>query len=260
MDYDHHCTEIVTQAELLSTGIEGADLRAPVPSCPDWTLGMLLRHVGGGHRWAEEMVRTRATGFLADDQVRKLDGDDSADVPATWLMDGATRLAHTLRTAGPGTKVWTPLDLDGTTSFWDRRFAHETLIHRADATLAADTEFTVAEDVALDAIDEWMELDSLPEHFEYKPQKRDLLRPWPNPRARGHRHCSGMVHRPHRGRHHLAPRARQSRRHSASLADGSPAGDLPAQARTQQRNRDCRRRRAAGLVAGPRRLRLISHG
>jgi hypothetical protein len=123
MDYDHHCTEIVTQAELLSTGIEGADLRAPVPSCPDWTLGMLLRHVGGGHRWAEEMVRTRATGFLADDQVRKLDGDDSADVPATWLMDGATRLAHTLRTAGPGTKVWTPLDLDGTTSFWARRFA-----------------------------------------------------------------------------------------------------------------------------------------
>jgi len=137
---------------------------------------MLLRHVGGGHRWAEEMVRTRATGFLADDQVRKLDGDDSADVPATWLMDGATRLAHTLRTAGPGTKVWTPLDLDGTASFWARRFAHETLIHRADVTLAVDTEFTVAEDVALDAI-EWMELDSLPKHFEYKPQKRDLLGP-----------------------------------------------------------------------------------
>lgn len=40
-----------------------------------------------------------------------------------------------------------------------------------------DTEFTVAEDVALDAIDEWMELDSLPKHFEYKPQKRDLLGP-----------------------------------------------------------------------------------
>jgi uncharacterized protein (TIGR03083 family) len=123
MDYDRHCTEIVTQAELLTTGIEGADLRAPVPSCPDWTLGMLLRHVGGGHRWAEEMVRTRATGFLPDDQIRKLDGDDSADVPATWLMEGATRLADTLRTAGPDTKIWTPLDLDGTTSFWARRFA-----------------------------------------------------------------------------------------------------------------------------------------
>jgi uncharacterized protein (TIGR03083 family) len=177
MDYDRHCTEIVTQAELLTTGIEGADLRGPVPSCPDWTLGMLLRHVGGGHRWAEEMVRTRATGFLPDDRIRKLDGDDSADVPATWLMEGATRLADTLRTAGPDTKIWTPLDLDGTTSFWARRFANETLIHRADATLAAGTEFTVAEDVALDAVDEWMELDSLPKHFEYRPQKRNLLGP-----------------------------------------------------------------------------------
>jgi uncharacterized protein (TIGR03083 family) len=177
MDYHRHCAEIGNQAELLATGIKGADLRAPVPSCPDWTLGMLLRHIGGGHRWAEETIRTRAAGFLPDDQVRKLDGDDSAEVPAAWLLEGATRLADTLRAAGPGAQVWTPLELGGGTSFWARRFAHETLIHRADATLAAGTEFGVAEDVALDAVDEWMELDSLPQHFEYKPTKRDLLGP-----------------------------------------------------------------------------------
>lgn len=175
MDHDRHCAEIVTQTGLLTTGIEGADLRAPVPSCPGWNLGMLVRHIGGGHRWAEETVRTGATGFLPDDQLRKLDGDDTVDVPAAWLLDGATRLADALRTAGPDTKVWTPLDLDGTTSFWARRFANETLVHRADATLAARTEFTVAEDVALDAVDEWMELDALPQHFEHDPRKRDLL-------------------------------------------------------------------------------------
>lgn len=177
MDYHRHCAEIVTQAELLATGIKGADLRAPVPSCPGWTLGMLLRHIGGGHRWAEEIIRTRATGFLPDDQVRKLDGDDSAEAPAAWLVEGATRLADTLRAAGPGAKVWTPLELDGGTTFWARRFANETLIHRADATLAAGTEFTVAEDVATAAVDEWMELDSLPQHFEYRPKKRELLGP-----------------------------------------------------------------------------------
>jgi uncharacterized protein (TIGR03083 family) len=176
MDYDRHCTEIVTQAELLTTGLEAADLRAPVPSCPGWSLGNLVRHIGGGHRWAEEIVRTRATGFLPDDQVRKLDGDDCADVPATWLVEGAAQLADTLRAAGPDTKVWTPADY-GTTSFWARRFAHETLVHRADATLAAGTEFVVSEDVALDAVDEWMELDALPQHFDYRPQKRELLGP-----------------------------------------------------------------------------------
>jgi uncharacterized protein (TIGR03083 family) len=174
MDFDRHCTEIVTQAELLAIGLKGADLRAPVPSCPGWSLGDLVRHIGGGHRWAEEVVRTRATGFLPDDQVRKLDGDDTADVPADWLREGAVRFADTLRAAGPDTKVWAPLIFDST-SFWARRFAHETLVHRADATLAAGTEFVVADDVALDAVDEWMELDSLPQHFDYKPQKRELL-------------------------------------------------------------------------------------
>jgi uncharacterized protein (TIGR03083 family) len=177
MDFDRRCTEMVSQTELLVTDVKGTDLRSPVPSCPGWTLGMLLRHIGGGQRWAEETVRTRASGFLPDDQLRKLDGDDSGEVQADWLLAGATRLADTLRAAGPAAEVWTPLDLDGGSAFWARRFTNETLMHRADATLAAGTTFTVAEDVALDAVDEWMWLDALPKHFEYQPAKRDLLGP-----------------------------------------------------------------------------------
>jgi uncharacterized protein (TIGR03083 family) len=176
MDFDRHCTEIVTQTELLTTGLGAADLRAPVPSCPGWSLGNLVRHIGGGHRWAREVVRTRATGFLPDDQVRKLDGDDSGDMPVTWLVEGAAQLADTLRAAGPNARVWTPVDR-GAAAFWARRFAHETLVHRADAALAAGTEFVVSEGVGHDAVDEWMELDALPQHFDHKPQKRELLGP-----------------------------------------------------------------------------------
>jgi uncharacterized protein (TIGR03083 family) len=138
---------------------------------------MLLRHIGGGHRWAEELVRTRSTEFLPDDGFRSLEGDDTGDTPVAWLREGATRLAETLREAGPDTKVWTPLELHGTTAFFVRRFAHETLVHRADATLATGTAFTVAEETALDAVDEWMELDALPQHFEHAPRKRELLGP-----------------------------------------------------------------------------------
>jgi hypothetical protein len=43
------------------------------------------------------------------------------------------------------------------------------VIHRVDATLALGTEFTVGEEVALDALHEWMELGSLPQIFEVHP-------------------------------------------------------------------------------------------
>lgn len=176
MDYHRHCAEIVNQTELLTAGLDGADLHAPVPSCPGWSLGNLLRHIGGGHRWAEEIVRTRATGFLPDGEVRNLDGDDSAPPPVDWLIEGAQRLADTLRAAGPDAELWTPLG-HGTTAFWARRFANETVLHRADATLATGSEFVVAGDMALESVDEWMELDALPQHFEYRPRKRELLGP-----------------------------------------------------------------------------------
>ena len=74
-----------------------------------------------------------------------------------WLAEGAERLAETLREAGPGTPLWTPVP-GGITDFYARRFTHETLIHRADATLAIGAEYKADTDVALDAIDEWMEL------------------------------------------------------------------------------------------------------
>jgi uncharacterized protein (TIGR03083 family) len=176
VDFDQHCTEIVNQTEQLTLDVEGADLRSPVPSCPGWSLGMLLRHIGGGHRWAEEIVRTRATGFLPDDQVRKLDGDDSSHPPVGWLLEGATKLVDTLRAAGPDAQMWVAFHYR-TAAFWARRFAHETLIHRADAALAVGAEFTVATDVALDAVDEWMELDALPQLLDLKPSKRELLGP-----------------------------------------------------------------------------------
>ena len=55
--------------------------------------------------------------------------------------------------------------------------ARDATIHRADATLALGAEFAVEEEVAIDAVDEWMELGSLPMHFEVHPWMRELLGP-----------------------------------------------------------------------------------
>lgn len=176
MRFEDHYGWIVTQTGLLVAGLQDADLRAPVPSCPGWTLGALLRHIGGGHRWAAEIVRTGATGFLPDGIIRDVDGDDTGPVPAAWLLSGAHELAAALAAAGPDAPVWTPFDAGGM-PFWARRFAHETLMHRADAALAAGTRFEVATDVAVNALDEWMELDAHPIHFDLDPAKRAILGP-----------------------------------------------------------------------------------
>jgi uncharacterized protein (TIGR03083 family) len=176
MRFEDHCSWIVAQTELLVADLPPASLGLPVPSCHGWTLGALLRHIGGGHRWAAEIVRTRASGFLPDGIIRDVAGDDTGEVPAGWLLDGAHELADALLAAGPDEPVWTPFDLGGML-FWARRFAHETLVHRADATLAAATPFDVAADVAVDALDEWMELDAHPVHFDLDPAKKAILGP-----------------------------------------------------------------------------------
>lgn len=176
MDFERHCTEIVAQTERLVADVAGADLRSAVPSCPGWTLGMLLRHLGGGHRWAEETVRTRATEYLPDDFFRDVAGDDTGEAPATWLLEGAAALAGALRAAGPDAELFAPFHYDRT-SFWARRFANETVVHRADACLGAGVALEVDAVVAAEAIDEWMELDAHPAHFDMKPEKRAVLGP-----------------------------------------------------------------------------------
>src|SRR5690348_11545740 len=45
-------------ATLVAAAREGLD--APVPSCPGWTAGHVVVHVGRAYRWIGEMVATRA--------------------------------------------------------------------------------------------------------------------------------------------------------------------------------------------------------
>ena len=177
LSYDRYCDEIITQTGLLTSAITGAHLTVQVPTCPDWNVGQLLRHLGGAQRWAAEIVRSRAAGPVGRDftDLSAYAREDPA-VTGPWLGEGAAQLAAALREAGPGTPVWTPI-ASGSTDFYARRFTHETLIHRADAALAVGAGYQVDASVAVDAIDEWMYLGSLPIHLEYHPEVRELLGP-----------------------------------------------------------------------------------
>ncbi|XVQ15551.1 maleylpyruvate isomerase family mycothiol-dependent enzyme [Spirillospora sp. CA-255316] len=182
LSFDRHRAEIVRQTELLRETIKDpgrADMTARVPTRPDWNLGQLLRHLGGVHRWAEELVRARAAGTRPDEQIKDVSAHthEDAAVLDDWLAEGAARLAETLAEAGPGAEVWAPLPGVASPAFWARRMAFETALHRADAALVTGTAYTLDEDLALDVVDEWMEFGASPEAYRDAPGRPALLGP-----------------------------------------------------------------------------------
>lgn len=183
LGHDRYCDEIVTQTNLLAELLPGADLSAVVPTCPDWSLADLVRHVGGNLRSVEAAVRT---GASIDDpaeaaQIPGVTGPadvDRGDPAAlgTWLDQSAEKFAGTLRDAGPhtDTQVWT---VQANTGFWVRRAAHDAVIHRADAAGTVGAGYTLAPELATDAIDELLELFSEPEAVASSPRLAELRGP-----------------------------------------------------------------------------------
>ncbi|TQJ92041.1 uncharacterized protein (TIGR03083 family) [Streptomyces sp. SLBN-31] len=182
LTFEHYCHQIVAQTDLLRDQVGGADTGIPVPTCPGWDLGRLLRHVGGDHRWAEEIVRTRAVDPVLDDGVndpQAYTGLDGSTLDG-WLGEGAARLAATLRGTGPDVRVWTPADgsvVPQSAGFWARRMTHETVVHRADAAFAVGDGFTLEDGLAVDAVEEWLEFSTVAEAYEPGPGTPGLLGP-----------------------------------------------------------------------------------
>jgi uncharacterized protein (TIGR03083 family) len=164
---DRYREEILTQTGLLRELVKGADPRARVPACPAWNLGQLLRHVGGNHRWAETVIRTRATEPVPHDVLDDVFhyGDDDIAVPGAWVAEGAQLLAGALSEAGPGVRVWTPPLPDQPVAFWARRMLFETVVHRADAAGAVAAPFELDPAVGRDGLDEWMDFATLPDAY-----------------------------------------------------------------------------------------------
>lgn len=156
LDAEQYASEIEASTAGLADILAEHDESLPIPTCPEWTLRQLVTHVGRAQRWAAEITRTKSEEVIPFRAVP--DGKLPADraEQRAWLLAGPAKLADGLQQAGSDL-VWSftgPVPA----GFWLRRMAHETLVHRADAQLAAGVapEPAIEADVAADAIDEWL--------------------------------------------------------------------------------------------------------
>lgn len=153
MDY---ATALLAQNRAFGEVIRGGDPSTPVPTCPDWTVRQLFRHVGLGDRWAAQIITDRVEHFLDPRHVEDGKPPPDPDDAIVWLHAGARRLIDAVEQAGLETPVWTFL---GTRPayWWVRRRLHETTVHHADAALALGTDYVLEPELAADAISECLE-------------------------------------------------------------------------------------------------------
>jgi uncharacterized protein (TIGR03083 family) len=170
--FDHGQACDLAEGELLrfAAAVGAADLEAPVPTCPGWTVAELARHMGFVYRWAAQHVREHSQTPVPAPEVR--DGAPPEDGKlAEWLATGVAPAVSAFRQGAPDEAVW-GWGADRRVAFWPRRMLHEASIHRADVELAEGIEPEIAPDVACDGIDELF--DNLPHAVRFAPRVAEL--------------------------------------------------------------------------------------
>jgi len=127
-------------------------LDADVPTCPGWTLERLVGHLGRVYRRVASSVLHDASRELP----RPPEGPDVVD----WARAGLGELLAAFEeTAGaPDDATVATWAGDQPAIFWPRRMAIETAVHRWDAQAAVSDGRPVGTDLALDGVDELLEV------------------------------------------------------------------------------------------------------
>jgi len=136
LDDEPLLAHLVDEARLLADAFARCDPAAPVPGL-DWDAQTVVRHIGAVHRWAADIVArglaTNETGGSIAFWPSVTDGPRLA----VWLDEGVAILMSTLRNAPASLTCFTFVPDVASRTFWIRRQAHETAIHRADVEAAA---------------------------------------------------------------------------------------------------------------------------
>jgi uncharacterized protein (TIGR03083 family) len=154
MDHEAHIDAIEYESAAFVAAAAAASPAARVPSCPDWAVDDLVRHVGTVQRWATGMVEQRAVEPASRGEA---DSPAERDALLDWSREGSAALVAVLQATPPDAPMWTFPGL-GEARFWSRRQAHEIALHRVDAQLARGKAAAIDADLACDGIDEFFDV------------------------------------------------------------------------------------------------------
>jgi uncharacterized protein (TIGR03083 family) len=154
MELWEHIEALRAEGLLLAESAEATGFEPPVPTCPEWTVRDLVRHVGEVHRWATSHVAEARQEMNTDAASLRTWPSDDAELLG-WFRHGHEELVRCLEFADPELQCWSFLP-NGPTGvrFWARRQAHETAMHRVDAQGVAGEVSAVLPVFAVDGINE----------------------------------------------------------------------------------------------------------
>lgn len=132
MEYDAYLEQVREQAKALRAAAVHAGPDASVPTCPGWTVHRLVSHIARVH----DRVVLSLDIDPAGDPPNQERAPEDWDALLTYWDERADTMLSELARRGPGSPAWAFADNSGTT-FWARRQAHETAMHRLDAEHAA---------------------------------------------------------------------------------------------------------------------------
>jgi uncharacterized protein (TIGR03083 family) len=130
-------------------------LALAVPSCPEWTIGELVRHLGSVYR----RIHSHAGNGDANQPWPPL--EMAADAPAAddeqvlaWFRGELAHLEELFEHLGADAPAWNWAPQARTAAFWQRRVAHETALHRWDAQTATGLPEPIESKLAGDTVTE----------------------------------------------------------------------------------------------------------
>jgi uncharacterized protein (TIGR03083 family) len=136
-----------------------ADLSAPVPTCPNWSIAELTAHLANLYNRTRRLI---ATGSLSRPEDWNAPGPTQPleEVVSRWT-DEYVELLAALDAVDPEHPTWNWAPQAKKAVFWHRRMAHETAIHRWDAQMAATglaerIEAKLASDGITEVLDTWL--------------------------------------------------------------------------------------------------------
>jgi uncharacterized protein (TIGR03083 family) len=126
-----------------------ADLDAEVPSCPGWDRAALLAHTGLTHAGHLAQIQSGPAERVPFSSLPP--APTGAELPE-WFAAGSDALATALEGIDP-TLTWSTWRGPQPSSFFARRMAHETAVHRWDVDPTP-----MAAELAVDGVDELLEV------------------------------------------------------------------------------------------------------